>query len=268
MNILLHLGTVILLLLSACGSNQPAANNPNTNQKTNAVSDKLTNSDRASQAKDDFIAALQGRWQRTTYPYGTVEFKGDRVKFVEGEGVAEPPQFNRFRLSNSCFYLSDKEQTATYLDYESLEKHRMCVSVKISGDSLLIGFTPSTETIVYNRIQDTDSSSEASKSQNYSISKSIWGKWAIGEENCGVRNHQQITINANSIDFFENQAELLQITEYEPTRVAGNFDYKLSDGEVQSYQMTLDVKENGKVLILREYGEDARPAPIGYDRCE
>lgn len=49
---------------------------------------------------------------------------------------------------------------------------------------------------------------------------------------CGVRNHNQITVDNRSVQFFESSAQLLEITEYEPTRVAGRFTYKKANGVI------------------------------------
>lgn len=278
MVILFHLGTAILLLLSACESNQQTANTErsvNNQQETNIANDSLTNRERATQEIDSFLAALQGKWQRTTYPYGTVEFKGNKVKFVAGEGAARPPQFKRFRLSDSCPYSANEEQIATYPYFIVSEEDRTCESVKLNKDFLSIAIkrtTPGSAAaeIVYARMPNDESSSATSKNQNDTIPKSIQGKWAIGKENCGVRNHQQIAIDANSIQFFEKRAELGEIEVYTPTSIVGYFNHRLlSDSQPYSYSPTLlEAQENGKVLIVQQYAKEAYPEATQYERCE
>ncbi|WP_019504623.1 hypothetical protein [Pleurocapsa sp. PCC 7319] len=280
MRILLYLGTVILLLLSACESNQQTANTEksvNSEQETNTTNNSLTNRDEATQEIDDFLAALQGRWKRTTYPYGTVEYKGNEVKFVAGEGAAEPPQFQQFRLSDSCPYSTDKEQIATYPYFTVSEENRTCESIKLNKDFLSIaikGTTPGSAAgeIVYARMPNGETSSATNKNQNDIIPKSIRGKWAIGKENCGVRNHnhQQITIDENSIQFFENRAELGEIMEYTPTWIVASFKRRrLEDSQPYSYSPTLlEAQKNGKVLIVQQYAKENYPEAIQYERCE
>ena len=276
MKILLYSGTAILLLLSACESNQQTANTKklvNSKQETDTANDSLTNRDEANREIDSFVAALQGRWQRTTYPYGTVEFKENEVKFVAGEGAAEPPQFEPFRLSDSCPYSTDKEQIPTYPYFIVLEESRTCESIKLNEDFLSIPIKRTTPAsageIVYAKMPNGERTSATNNNQNDTIPKGIRGKWAIGKENCGVRNHQQIAIDANSIQFFEKRAELGEIAEYAPTWIVGNFNHKLSDSQPYSYSPTLlEAQKNGKVLIVQEYAKEDYPKATQYERCE
>lgn len=277
MKILLYLGTAILLLLSACELNRQTANperSVNSEQETNIVNDSLTNPDEANREIDGLVAALQGRWKRTTYPYGTVKFKRNEVKFVTGEGAAEPPQFQRFRLSDSCPYYADKEQIATYDFIIVMEKDRICESVKLNEDFLSIAIKRTTPgiaagEIVYARMPNGGIIRATNKNQNDTIPKSIRGKWAIGKENCDVRNHQQITIDKNSIQFFENRVELGEIAEYTPTWIIGYFNHRLSDSHPYPYSPTLlEIQKNAQVLIVQEYAKEDYPEAIQYERCE
>lgn len=271
MRTLLRLATTMLLLLSACESNQQTVN---SKQKKKTANDTLTDRDRATQEIDSFLTALQGRWKRTTYPYGTVEFKGNEVKFVTGEGAVKPPQFERFRLLDSCSYSTDKEQIATYPYFIVSEENRTCQPLKLNDDFLSIAIKRTTPkiaagAIVYAKMPNSKSSSAINQNQKDTIPKTIRGKWAIEKENCSVRNHQQITINANSIQFFKNKAELGEIAEYTPTWIIGNFNRKLSDSQPYSYSPTLlETQKNGKVLIVQEYTKEDYPEAIQYERCE
>ena len=277
MIILFYFATAILLFLSACESNQQTANTErsvNNEQETNLVNDDLTNRDETIREINDFLAALQGKWKRTTYPYGTAEFIGNEVKFAIGEGMAEPAKFEPFRISDSCPYSTDKEQIATYPYFIVLEENRTCESIKLNENFLSIAIkriTPGIAAgeIVYARLPNGESSSATNKNQNDIIPKSIRGQWAIGKENCDVRSHQQITIDANSIQFFENKAELGEIAEYTPTWIVGYFNHKLSDSQPYSYSPTLlEAQENGKVLIVQKYAKEAYPKPTKYERCK
>ena len=276
MKILLYLEIAILLLLSACESNQQTENTEKSvtkEQETNIANDSLTNRDRATQDIDGFLAALPGKWQRTTYPYGTVKFKRNKVKFVTGEGAVEPPQFQRFQLSDSCPYSTDKEQISTYPYFMVSEENQTCKSIKLNKDFLSIGIQynapGSAGEIVYAKVPNGESSNATNKNQNNIIPKSFQSKWAIGKRNCGVRNHQQITVNAKSIQFFEKRSELGEILKHSSTWIMGHFNHKSSDDQSVFYSPTLlETRQNGKVLLVQEYAKEPYPEATQYERCE
>lgn len=261
---------MIALLLSSCDSNSKKGGSEKSESVETETVDSIDVAEKDQNKAadtDGFLAALQGEWERTTYPHGTVIFKGNQVKFVAGEGEANPPQFQNFRLADACPYSDSKDKPGNYLDFMVLKGTKECNSVKINGDTLSVAFTAQEPGIVYTRSKTGENANSSIDKENHTISESIRGTWALGDGNCGKQNNQQIIIDARSIQYFEKKAELLKITEYEPTRIAGKFNYKLSDGTVLPYQMTLDAQENGKVLIVREYGKDATPGPIRYVRC-
>lgn len=272
LKILLYLGTA-LLLLSACESNQQTRNIEklvnSDKQQTTIENEGLTENERATQDLDGFLAALPGTWTRTTYPYSTYEFVGNKVKHTS-EGMAEPPQFESFRLLDSCPYPTDKEQIATYPFFLVRGKNQSCSSIKLNNNFLVFGYRRSksdstVEEIVYDRRPSAGSTSASSKT----IPKNIQGSWAISQENCEVPNDRQISINNNSIQFFDNREEINDVTQYTPRLISVSIEHRLPNSDPYPHHAPtlFEAGENGKVLIAKQYGQDY-PKAIQYERCE
>ncbi len=141
---------------------------------------------------------------------------------------------------------------------------KYCETIKLNNGILSIIYSGSNDGIEYRRIGTNDSNSTASADQ--AIPVGFHGKWASTKENCTANNPQQIQISANELSFFENQAELVAITQFEPTRIEGKFNYRVNK-ESTPYYYTLDLQNQEKVLIMRENGDNARPGPIKYEKC-
>lgn len=256
---------LLLIVLTACNSNKKNQNNEKskkTDRNTDNTEDYSKNDTYLESENGVFLKALQGEWNRTTYPFGTIEFENNKVKITEGEGMPTPPLFQNFTIADNCPYDKSKNNASSYLDFIILEENKDCNSVKLKGDSLFIGFALNSPDIIYIK-------SEKNKSEKFStnIPENIRGTWALSKQNCDKLNPQQITIDSKTIKFFEGSAELLEITELEPTRIVGKFSYTLLNGKVVPYQMILDAQDNGNVLVRREYGENSKPGPIKYVRC-
>ena len=88
-------------------------------------------------------------YRRLSYPYGTIEITPDSVKFVEGEGMAEPPRFLAYRLADRCPYT--EEEPPAGRRYLVLPRPGSCEAFDLRGDTLLMYYPPGDATVAYLR---------------------------------------------------------------------------------------------------------------------
>lgn len=145
---ILLVGMVLLLSWSSCstGTDSPGTRGSSTDENTNQSS------------LDDYKRQLQGEWKRQSYPYGTIEFSGSRVKFVSGEGAPEPPQFKSFDIALECPD-SDGASAAYSFDIALTTGSGNCDRIDLSKDALTIYFAGSSSGVVYYR-EGTDGDSK------------------------------------------------------------------------------------------------------------
>lgn len=128
----------VLLLMSCGGDGQTSTQNrtssiPNGYQK--------------------MITSLQGSWERTTYPYGGVEFKDQQVKFMEGEGSTTTPTFEKFTLSNQCNPTPRAPHLTIPEAYLFRSDKRLCNRMKLVQDTLFLGSLGPNYSIIYTRVK-------------------------------------------------------------------------------------------------------------------
>lgn len=207
---------------------------------------------------DGFKFALQGRWQQTTYPFGTLEFDGDKIKIEEGEGASKPAKFNNFTLSDTCRF--SKKDKSSYQDYIIIDGQKECTAIKISREALWMTFAGTSNKIVYTRIQNEI------PTENF-ISQNMQGIWVLDKKDCGKNSKNQIIISKNTVSYFDKTYSLDGITEYEPTRIVANFHDEKNSNNKGKFILTVDLQKNGTQLIMREDGENAIPGVFQYFRC-
>ena len=109
----------------------------------------------------------------------------------------------------------------------------------------------------------------ASAEGGSTIPATAQGRWGLVPKDCTSKlgdNKGLITISSTSIRFYESTGKLGTITERSDTRIRAAFAFT-GEGMEWNRDMILDVKDAGKTLIRREYGEDAAPGPLQYTRC-
>lgn len=121
---------IVLLLVSSCKENSKSSENINETEVEIQDSNSKINS-----ANKNFIDKLQGTWERIDYPFDMVEFKYSEVKFTEGEGAIEEPEFEDFEISNNCPNAVSGSMSEIYL-----VRGEKCEKVNISNDTLLITY--------------------------------------------------------------------------------------------------------------------------------
>lgn len=95
------------------------------------------------------------------------------------------------------------------------------------------------------------------------------GRWGLVPNDCTSKlgdNKGLITISSTNIRFYESTGKLGAIAEHSDTRIRAAFAFT-GEGMEWNRDMILDVQDDGKTLIRREYGDDAAPGPLQYTRC-
>lgn len=101
------------------------------------------------------------------------------------------------------------------------------------------------------------------------IPVALQGRWGLVAADCTTSRGDDkglMKVNEKTIKFYESFATLGSIKETSPTRLAARFGYE-GEGMEWTRDLTMDVQDGGKTLVLREYGEDAPPGPRKYTRC-
>lgn len=261
---------MLLIFLTACQNEVQTANSqadtPSTIESETSHSKDIeieTQSEQKASNFSEFENTLQGTWERTTYPYDTIEFQNNRVKFTQGEGAIEPAKFESFELADECPATIDTEASALAYDYLVIGQER-CDAIKLDDNLLSIIYSGVKDNIEYKKLSANDN--QTTSMAQKSIPANFYGKWASSQQSCAGNNAEQLQISANKLSFFENQAELVAITQFEPTRIEGKFNYLINNSSTP-YSYSLDLQNQEKVLIMRENGKGARPGPIKYEKC-
>lgn len=87
----------------------------------------------------EYIQKLQGTWKRQSYPFGTIEFKKNQVKFTEGEGSSQPPEFKNFDLIENCNSTINSIPKKLY-DFGLVTDSKDCNAIKLTGNTFNIYF--------------------------------------------------------------------------------------------------------------------------------
>lgn len=95
------------------------------------------------------------------------------------------------------------------------------------------------------------------------------GRWGLVAADCDPARDDAkglLTIGAEKLEFYESVGTLDTIMEAEPTRIRAAFDFE-GEGMTWDREVVLDVQDNGRTLVRREYGADAAPGPFRYAKC-
>ena len=75
-----------------------------------------------------------------------------------------------------------------------------------------------------------------------------------------------LEITGTELKFYESVGKLDAITDATAGRVRGDFSFT-GEGMEWKRQEVLDLREDGNVLVRREFGENATPEAFTYTRC-
>ena len=96
------------------------------------------------------------------------------------------------------------------------------------------------------------------------------GRWGMTAEDCTgdtAAAKGLLEITASELKFYESVGTLGAVTGATGDRFRGEFAFT---GEGMSWErdVVLDLREGGKILVRREFGEGASPEAFDYTRCE
>ncbi len=101
------------------------------------------------------------------------------------------------------------------------------------------------------------------------IPSPIRGRWGLVRADCLTTHGDAkglLEITAEDLIFYESRGKLTGLPEREPTRIVGDFAFS---GEGMNWQrrILLEVQDNGRTLIRRDYGGDDVSGQFHYTRC-
>ena len=131
--------------------------NDKSAQNKNSLETNDTNQSQTGDAEhttyNNVVASLQGTWKRTDYPYSTIVFDEKTVKFNEGEGEVEPPEFEAFEFTDAC---PKADQLHTELskeryDFILVTDTQGCLPIKLHADTMKMYYHKSIDATLYTK---------------------------------------------------------------------------------------------------------------------
>ena len=102
-----------------------------------------------------------------------------------------------------------------------------------------------------------------------SIPVAVRGRWGLVPTDCtSTRGDAKglLTIDGNTLRFYESRGTLGAIKERSDTRIRASFAFT-GEGMNWTRDVALDARNGGRTLIRREFGADAAPGAFRYTRC-
>ncbi|MFK4872454.1 hypothetical protein [Novosphingobium sp. ZW T3_23] len=101
------------------------------------------------------------------------------------------------------------------------------------------------------------------------IPTALQGRWGLVDADCTSTMGDAkglVTIDADTLKFYESVAKLGTIRSGSPTALDGEFAFT---GEGQSWKLdvSLSSADDGKTLIRKDTGPDAMPGTLTYTKC-
>ena len=121
------------------------------------------------------------------------------------------------------------------------------------------------------QVQPSAAASDAVRARPLStdLPSAMQGRFGLVAADCTTTRGDDkglLTVTAKGLKFYESVARLAEPSENGPNRVSGRFAYQ-GEGMEWTRKATLELKGDGQVLVLEEFGEDAVPGPRTYTRC-
>ena len=140
--------TLLLVFLTACKTDKQPTSIKTETSETIEINPEI---DAESNTAESYLLTLQGKWKRTTYPFGTIEVKAKTIKFTAGEGATEPAKFENFSFSKTCPF-NDNTTKDLQRNYMVLEDKRICSPFLIKADTLFMIYSKNKAGIPYVRM--------------------------------------------------------------------------------------------------------------------
>jgi hypothetical protein len=101
------------------------------------------------------------------------------------------------------------------------------------------------------------------------IPAALQGRWGLAPGGCSKQSagaEGLLEVSADKLEFYESVAQLEEVKERDATAIRATFAFS-GEGEQWTRDMALTARNDGRTLIRRDYGPDAMPEPIEYQRC-
>lgn len=101
------------------------------------------------------------------------------------------------------------------------------------------------------------------------IPETVRGRWGLVPADCTSTKGDAkglLEVSGDQLKFYESVAKLGTIKEAGESRIRATFAYT-GEGQSWNQDVVLDVQDDGKTMIRRDYGKDAMPGPLKYTRC-
>lgn len=101
------------------------------------------------------------------------------------------------------------------------------------------------------------------------IPSAIHGRWALVDADCTTTMGDAkglLLIDGTSLKFYESRARIGKISTRDERRLRADFAFS-GEGQEWAQEVLLEVSEDGKKLVRRDYGPDAMPGALEYTRC-
>jgi len=128
--------------------------------------------------------------------------------------------------------------------------------------------TPVAETTTAAPVATASPSPVASEDPK-AIPSAIHGRWALVDADCTTTMGDAkglLLIDGTTLKFYESRAKIGKITTRDDRRLRAAFAFS-GEGQEWSQEVLLEVSEDGKKLVRRDYGPDAMPGALEYTRC-
>ena len=110
---------------------------------------------------------------------------------------------------------------------------------------------------------------EAAGEDATDIPAAIHGRWALVDADCSTTMGDAkglLLIDGTSLKFYESRAKIGRISTRDDRRLRASFAFS-GEGQEWTQEVLLEASEDGKKLVRRDYGPDAMPGALEYNRC-
>lgn len=98
--------------------------------------------------------------------------------------------------------------------------------------------------------------------------EAMLGRWALARADCKVTAASGlVTIEPGTLKFYESRAVIARVKRRGDDNIRALFDF-VGEGQQWTLDMSWSLADEGEKLIRREWGEDASPQPLEYQKCE
>jgi hypothetical protein len=119
-------------------------------------------------------------------------------------------------------------------------------------------------------ITTATASTAAAEDDQTGIPSGLHGRWALVPADCTSTSGDAkglLVIDGAMLRFYESRAKLTMIKERDANRVRASYAFS-GEGQEWKQDVLLDLQDDGKKLVRRDYGPDAMPGALEYTRCQ